>query len=67
VEIRVVRYFSDVFFEDLPGMPPYCDIEFIIDLVPGAAPISKRLHWMPANKLAELKKQLVELQKKRFI
>jgi hypothetical protein len=41
-EIRVVRDFPDVFREDLPGMPPNHDIEFIIDLVPGTAPISKR-------------------------
>jgi hypothetical protein len=43
------------------------DIEFIIDLVPSTAPISKRPYRMPANELAELKKQLAELQKKGFI
>jgi hypothetical protein len=66
-EVRVVRDFPDVFPEDLPGMPPDSDIEFIIDLVPGTAPISKRLYRMPANELAELKKWLAELQKKGFI
>jgi hypothetical protein len=66
-EIRVVRDFPDVFPNDLPGMPLDRDIEFIIDLVPGTAPISKRLYRMPANELAELKKQLAELQKKGFI
>jgi hypothetical protein len=50
-EIRVVHDFPDVFPEDLPDMPPDHDIEFIIDLVPGTPPISKRLHQMPANKL----------------
>jgi hypothetical protein len=66
-EIRVVHDFPDVFPEDLPGMPLDRDIEFIINLVPGTAPISKRPYQMPANELAELKKQLAELQKKGFI
>jgi hypothetical protein len=42
-------------------MPLDRDIEFIIDQVPGTAPISKRLYRMLANELAELKKQLAEL------
>jgi hypothetical protein len=66
-EIRVVHDFPNVFPEDLPGMPLDRDIEFIIDLVPGIAPISKRPYRMPANELAELKKQLAALQKKGFI
>jgi hypothetical protein len=66
-EIMVVHDFPDVFPEDLAGMPLDHDIEFIIDLVPGTAPISKRPYRMPANELAELKKQLAELQKKGFI
>jgi hypothetical protein len=65
--IRVVRDFLDVFPEDLPGMPLDRDIEFIIDLVPGTVPISKRPYQMLANELEELKKQLAELQKKGFI
>jgi hypothetical protein len=48
-EIRVVRDFPDVFPEDLPSMPLDRDIEFIIDLVPGTAPISKRPYQMPTN------------------
>jgi hypothetical protein len=35
VNIRVVRDFSDVFPEELLGMPPYREIEFIIDPLPG--------------------------------
>jgi hypothetical protein len=56
-----------MFPEDLPSMSLDRDIEFIIDLVPSTAPISKRPYRMPANELAELKKQLAELQKKGFI
>jgi hypothetical protein len=66
-EIWVVHDFPDLFSEDLPRMPLDHDIEFIIDLVPGTAPISKRPYRMPANELEELKKQLAELQKKGFI
>ena len=66
-EIPVVCEFSDVFPEDLPGLPPDRDIEFKIDLIPGTAPVSRRLYRMPPNELAELKKQLQELLEKGFI
>ena len=46
---RVVSEFPDVFPEDLPGMPPNREIEFIIELVPGTAPIYKRPYRMDAN------------------
>ena len=39
--IRMVSEFSDVFSDELPGMPPDCDIEFSIVLLPGIAPIAK--------------------------
>jgi hypothetical protein len=62
-----VKDFSDVFPEDLPGMPPEREIEFIIDLLPGTAPISKRPYRMGVNELEELKKQLRELYSKGYI
>jgi hypothetical protein len=40
--IHVVRDFPDVFPEELLGMPPDREVEFVIDLLPGTAPISKR-------------------------
>ena len=61
-EVPVVNKYPDVFPEELPGMPPDRDIEFVIDLVPGTAPIAKRPYWIAASELAELKKQLEELQ-----
>jgi hypothetical protein len=64
---RVVGEFPDVFPEDLPGMPPDREIEFIIELVPGTAPIYKRPYRMDANQLAELKEQIQELLDKGFI
>nr|ADB85360.1 putative retrotransposon protein [Phyllostachys edulis] len=65
--IPVVTEYPDVFPEELPGMPPDRNIMFLIDLVPGIAPISKRPYRMPANELAELKKQIKELQDKCYI
>jgi hypothetical protein len=53
---RVVDDFPDVFPDDLPGMPPDHDIEFIIDLLPRTAPIAKRPYRMGVDKLKELKK-----------
>jgi predicted aspartyl protease len=65
--IRVVRDFPDVFTEELPGMPPDREVEFVIDLSPGTAPISKRPYMMSVEELKELKKQLTELQEAGYI
>jgi hypothetical protein len=48
-------------------MPPDRDIEFVIELQPGTAPISKRPYRMPSNELAELKIQLQDLLNKGYI
>jgi hypothetical protein len=60
-EIPVVCEYPDVFLDVLPGMPPDRDVEFVIELQPGTAPISKRPYRMPPKELAELKTQLQEL------
>jgi len=65
--VPVVNEYPDVFPDELPGMPPDRDIEFSIDLVPGTSPIAKRPYRMVASELAELKKQLEELQQSGFI
>jgi hypothetical protein len=44
--IRVVREFPDVFPEELPKMPLDREVEFVIDLLHGTAPISKRPYMM---------------------
>jgi hypothetical protein len=49
--IRVVREFLDVFPEELPGMPPDRKVEFVIDLLLGIAPISKRPYMMSVEEL----------------
>jgi hypothetical protein len=60
-EIRLVQEYPDVFPEDLRGMPPDRDIEFLIELLPETPPISKRPYRMTANELVELKKQIAKL------
>jgi hypothetical protein len=66
-EILEVQEYPDVFPEEFPCMPLDHDIEFLIEMLPGTPPISKRPYRMPVNELVELKKQLAELQAKGFI
>ena len=66
-EVPVVRDYPDVFPEELPGMPPDRDIEFLIELLPGTGLISKIPYWRPANDLEEIKKQIKELLEKGYI
>jgi hypothetical protein len=65
--IRVVRDFPDVFPEELIGTPPDREVQYVIDLLPGTAPISKRTYRMSVEELKELKKQLTELHEARYI
>jgi hypothetical protein len=58
LDIRTVSEFPDIFPEELSGMPVDHKIEFVIELVPGIAPIFKRPYRMAANQLAKLKEQL---------
>ncbi|PKU66256.1 hypothetical protein MA16_Dca014106 [Dendrobium catenatum] len=66
-EITMVRDYPDVFPEVLPRMPHVREIDFSIDLVPGAEPISKAPYRMAVKELQELKSQLQELLEKGFI
>jgi hypothetical protein len=66
-DIPVACEFPDVFPEDLPDMPPDRDVEFIIKLQPGTAPISRRPYKMTPKELAELKVQLNELLDRGYI
>ena len=63
----VVKDYPDVFPEELPGMPPDRDIEFLTGLLPGTGPISKRPYPMPANDLEGIKKHIKELLEKGYI
>ncbi|KAL9992436.1 putative nucleotidyltransferase, Ribonuclease H [Helianthus debilis subsp. tardiflorus] len=66
-DIPVVSQFSDVFPEELPGLPPDREVEFRIHLLPGTAPIAKAPYRLAPAEMQELKKQLDELLEKGFI
>jgi hypothetical protein len=65
--VPVVNEFPNVFPEELPGMPPDQDIEFVIELEPGTAPIYKTPYRMANPELDELKEHIKELLEKGFI
>jgi hypothetical protein len=67
LEVLVVNEFLDVFPEELLGMPPDRDIEFVIELKPGTAPIYKSPFRMTTPELAELNEHIRELLEKGFI
>jgi hypothetical protein len=66
-QVSVVCEYPDVFPEELPGMPPDRDIEFIIELVPGTAPIAQRAYRINPQELEELKRQLADMLSKGLI
>ncbi|GJS55537.1 hypothetical protein Tco_0628899 [Tanacetum coccineum] len=57
-DIPVVREFSEVFPEDLPGLPPVRQVEFQIDLIPGAAPVARAPYRLAPSEMQELSDQL---------
>ncbi|GJZ60658.1 putative reverse transcriptase domain-containing protein [Tanacetum coccineum] len=59
-DIPVVRDFVDVFLEDLLGLPPQRQVEFRIDLVPGAMPVAKSPYRLAPSEMPELFGQLQE-------
>jgi hypothetical protein len=67
LDIRTVSEYPVIFLEELPGMSPDREIEFVIELVSDTAPIFKRPYRMVTNQLVELKEQLQELLDKRYI
>ncbi|GJV66561.1 putative reverse transcriptase domain-containing protein [Tanacetum coccineum] len=66
-DIPVVRDFTNVFPEDLLGLPPQRQVEFHIDLVPGATPLAKSPYRLAPSEMQELSGQHQELQDKGFI
>ncbi|GKA56143.1 putative reverse transcriptase domain-containing protein [Tanacetum coccineum] len=63
-EIVVVKDFPEVFSDDLSVLPPVQEIEFRIELVPGAMPVAKSPYYLAPSELEELSGQLKELQDK---
>ncbi|KAK1421777.1 hypothetical protein QVD17_24399 [Tagetes erecta] len=66
-DIPVIRDFPEVFPEDLTGFPPIRQVEFRIDLVPGATPVAKSPYRLAPSEMQELASQLQELSDKGFI
>ena len=66
-DIPTISDFSNVFPKELPRLPPLTKIEFAIDVVPGATPVSITSYRMAPVELKELKFQLQELLEKGFI
>ncbi|XP_050222500.1 uncharacterized protein LOC126672588 [Mercurialis annua] len=65
-DVPVVMEYSDVFAEELPGLPPDREIEFCIEFSPGTKPISIPLYRMAPTELKELKDQLKELLDREY-
>ncbi|GJW95679.1 putative reverse transcriptase domain-containing protein [Tanacetum coccineum] len=66
-DVPIVRGFLEVFPEDLPGIPPTRQVEFQIDLIPGAAHVARAPYRLAPSEMKELLDQLQELSDKGFI
>ncbi|GJT85038.1 putative nucleotidyltransferase, ribonuclease H [Tanacetum coccineum] len=66
-DVPIVCDFPEVFPEDLPGLPPPRQVEFQIELVPGAAPVARAPYRLAPSEMQELSNQLQELTDKGFI
>ncbi|GJS28338.1 putative reverse transcriptase domain-containing protein [Tanacetum coccineum] len=66
-DVLVVRDFPEVFPKDLPGLPLTRQVEFHIELIPGAAPVARAPYLLAPAKMKELAEQLKELSDKGFI
>nr|GEX76565.1 hypothetical protein [Tanacetum cinerariifolium] len=66
-DVPIVQDFPEVFLEDLSGIPPTRQVEFQINLVPGAAPVARAPYRLAPSEMKELSDQLKELADKGFI
>nr|GEY43818.1 putative reverse transcriptase domain-containing protein [Tanacetum cinerariifolium] len=66
-DVPTVRDFPEVFLEDLLGLPPARQVEFRIDLIPGAAPVARAPYRLAPSEMKESSKQLQEHSDKGFI
>nr|GEV23877.1 putative reverse transcriptase domain-containing protein [Tanacetum cinerariifolium] len=66
-DIPVVKEFPKVFPEDLPDLPPVRQVEFQIDLIPGAVPVSRAPYRLAFSETQELSDQLQEIADRGFI
>ncbi|GJZ31193.1 putative reverse transcriptase domain-containing protein [Tanacetum coccineum] len=66
-DMPIVQDFTEVFPKDLPSLPLTLQVEFQIDLVPGAAPVARAPYRLAPSEMKELSEQLKELSDKGFI
>nr|GEX43183.1 hypothetical protein [Tanacetum cinerariifolium] len=66
-DVPIVRDFSKVFLEDLPGLPLTRQVEFHIDLIPDTAPVARAPYRLAPSEMKELSDQMKELSNKGFI
>ncbi|GKB57052.1 putative reverse transcriptase domain-containing protein [Tanacetum coccineum] len=66
-QIDITPTVLDHYYDDLPGLPPTRQVEFQIDLILGAAPVTRTPYRLAPSELIELSKQLKELSNKGFI
>nr|GEW12907.1 putative reverse transcriptase domain-containing protein [Tanacetum cinerariifolium] len=66
-DVPVICNFPEVFPDDLLGLPPPRQVEFRIELIPGAAPVTRAPYRLAPSELKELSDQLKELLEKGFI
>ncbi|GJY95889.1 putative reverse transcriptase domain-containing protein [Tanacetum coccineum] len=64
-DVPIVRDFPEVFPEELPGLPPTRQVEFQIDLMPGAAPVARAPYRLAPSEMKELSEQLQELSRQQ--
>ncbi|GJW15419.1 putative reverse transcriptase domain-containing protein [Tanacetum coccineum] len=65
--VPIIQDFPEVFLEDLPGLPLTRQVEFQIDLIPGASPVARAPYRLAPFEMKELSEQLKELSDKGFI
>ncbi|GJZ45228.1 hypothetical protein Tco_0592824 [Tanacetum coccineum] len=63
-DVLVIRDFPEVYPDELPGLPPPRQVEFRIDLIPGAAPVARAPYRLAPSEMKELSEQLQELSEK---
>ncbi|GJT32914.1 putative reverse transcriptase domain-containing protein [Tanacetum coccineum] len=66
-DVPVIRDFPEVFPKDFPGLPPTRQVEFHIELIPGATPVARAPYHLAPAEMKELAEQLKELSDKGFI
>ncbi|GKC26178.1 hypothetical protein Tco_1033472 [Tanacetum coccineum] len=66
-DVPIIREFLEVFPKDLPRLPPAQQVEFPIELVPGAAPIARAPYRLEPSEMQELSTQLQELSDRGYI